>query len=190
LAIQNYEKSVQMNPKNDNGKEHLKKLKGEAMNPRIVEQRQFTVVGISVRTNNAKEMTPEGQIGKSWMRFLQEDMATKIPNKSDSSIVAVYTDYASDKDGEYTFLLGSRVTPDADVPEGMVAKKIPAGRFAVFTTDKGPGPQVVPSAWRKINSLPRTAVGGDRVYAADFEVYDERARDPQNLQADVYVGIK
>ena len=29
LAIQNYEKSVQLNPKNENGKEQLKKLKGQ-----------------------------------------------------------------------------------------------------------------------------------------------------------------
>jgi predicted transcriptional regulator YdeE len=42
----------------------------------------------------------------------------------------------------------------------------------------------------RINSLPRSAVGGDRVYQADFEIYDQRAADPQNLQADVYVGIR
>jgi predicted transcriptional regulator YdeE len=41
-----------------------------------------------------------------------------------------------------------------------------------------------------INSLPKSAVGGDRVYRADFEIYDERAGDPQNLQADIYVGIR
>jgi predicted transcriptional regulator YdeE len=42
----------------------------------------------------------------------------------------------------------------------------------------------------KINSLPQTAVGSNRNYKADFEIYDERASDPQNLQMDVYVGIK
>jgi predicted transcriptional regulator YdeE len=147
-------------------------------------------MGIAVRTSNAKEMTADGQIGRSWMRLFEEHMLSKIPNKSDSSIVAVYTDYASDKDGEYTYVLGARVNSDTQVPEGMVAKKIPAGKFAVFTTDKGPGPNVVPETWMRINSLPRSAVGGDRVYQADFEIYDQRAADPQNLQADVYVGIR
>jgi predicted transcriptional regulator YdeE len=71
-----------------------------------------------------------------------------------------------------------------------VSKKIAGGKFAVFTTEKGPADRVVPSAWIKINSLPRTAVGGDRVYQADYEIYDERARDPQNMQVDVYVGIR
>jgi predicted transcriptional regulator YdeE len=87
-------------------------------------------------------------------------------------------------------MLGARVTSDAEVPAGMVARKIPAGKFAVFTSEKGPSPKVVPDLWMKINSLPKTAVGGDRTYRADFEIYDERAMDPQNLQMDAYVGIK
>lgn len=190
LAIQNYEKSLQLNPKNNNAVEQLKKLKGEAMNPKVASQDEFTVIGIAARTTNAKEMTPDGVIGKQWMRIFQEGVLGKIPNKADASIIAVYTDYASDHNGEYTFLLGARVTSDAQVPEGMVAKKIPGGKFAVFTSDKGPAPQVVPAIWIKVNSLPQDAVGGDRLYRADYELYDERARDPGNLQVDVYVGIK
>lgn len=190
LAIQNYEKSLQMDPKNQNAVEQLKKLKGEAMNPKVMEQDGFTVVGISARTSNTKEMTADGIIGKQWMRLFKEELIGKIPNKADSAIVAVYTDYAGDHNGEYTYVLGARVMSDTEVPDGMVVKKIPRGKFAVFTTDKGPGPQVVPATWMKINSLPQSAVGGDRTYRADYEIYDERARDPQNLQADVYVGIK
>jgi predicted transcriptional regulator YdeE len=72
----------------------------------------------------------------------------------------------------------------------MVAKKIPAGRYAVFTTERGPAAKVVPEAWMGINSLPKSAVGGDRVYGADFEIYDERASDPQSVQVDIYLGIK
>ncbi len=190
LAIQNYEKSLRMDPKNNNAVEQLKKLKGEAMNPKVVEQDGFTVVGIATRTTNAKEMTADGVIGKQWMRLFQEGLIGKIPNKADSSIVAVYTDYASDHNGEYTYLLGARVSSDTKVPAGMVAKKVAGGKFAVFTSEKGPAAQVVPATWMKINSLLQSAVGGDRMYAADYEVYDERARDPGNLQVDVYVGIK
>lgn len=160
------------------------------MNPKIVKQDGFSVIGIAVRTSNAKEMTADGLIGKQWARLFQEGILEKIPNKVDSSIVAVYTDYASDHNGEYTYVLGARVTSDANVPPGMVAKKIPGGKFAVFTSERGPAPQVVPALWIKINSLPKDAAGSDRVYKADYEVYDERARDPQNLQVDVYVGIR
>ncbi len=160
------------------------------MTPRVVQQTVFTVIGISSRTSNAREMTAEGVIGKQWGRFMQDRWLSKIPNKADKAIVAVYTDYASDHNGEYTYVLGAKVTSDAEVPAGMVAKKIPTGRYAVFTSEKGPAAKVVPEAWMRINSLPKSAVGGDRVYGADFEIYDERAADPQNSKVDVYVAIK
>jgi len=191
LAIQNYEKSLQLDPNNKNAVDRLKKLKGEAsMDPKVMQQDGFTVVGISARTTNAREMTADGVIGKMWGRFMSEGLAEKIPNKADRNLVAVYTDYAGNHDGEYTFLVGARVTSDTQVPQGMVAKKVPAGKYAMFTTEKGPAPKVVPELWMRINSLPRSEVGGDRLYRADFELYDERASDPQNLQADVYVGIR
>ena len=33
-------------------------------------------------------------------------------------------------------------------------------------------------------------LGGERRYSTDFEVYDERAANPQNAVLDIYVGIK
>jgi len=159
-------------------------------NPKVIAKDSFTLIGISARTTNAKEVTEEGVIGKMWARLFQEGVLAKIPNKADQNIISVYTDYASDHNGEYTYVLGARVTSDAEVPAGMVAKKIPAQRCAVFTSDKGPAATVVPALWMKINSLPKNAVGGNRLYKADFEIYDERAIDPGNLQMDVYIGIK
>ncbi|MGE5053205.1 MAG: redoxin domain-containing protein [Acidobacteriota bacterium] len=177
----------------DKAAQPLRKVKDEAgnsMSAKIVEQPEFMVAGIAARTSNAKEMTADGVIGKEWARLIQEDVLAKIPNKADTSIVAVYTDYASDKDGEYTYLLGARVTSQAGLADGVIARKIPSGKFALFTTEKGPGPKVVPETWVHINSLPKSVAGGDRIYRADYEVYDERAKDPQNLQADIYVGIR
>jgi len=169
----------------------LATVPGDPMtNPKVIEKDSFTVIGISSRTTNAREVTDEGVIGKTWARLFQEGVLAKIPNKADQNIVAVYTDYASDHSGEYTYILGARVTSDAQVPSGMVAKKIPAQKFAVFTSDKGPPAKVVPALWMMINSLPKNATGGDRLYKADFEVYDERATDPESLQMDVYVGIR
>jgi CubicO group peptidase (beta-lactamase class C family)/predicted transcriptional regulator YdeE len=189
-AIQNYEKSLELNPKNENAVKQLQKLKEGGMGAKVIERDGFTVIGIAARTNNAKEMTADGVIGKQWGRLMQDGLLAKIPNKADQSIVAVYTDYASDHNGDYTFLLGARVKSDSDVPAGMVAEKIPSGKFAVFTTEKGPAQKVVPKTWMTINSLPKTDVGGDRVYQADYEIYDERAADPTNMVADIYVGIR
>ena len=65
---------------------------GDTMNPKVVERGAFTVIGIAARTSNARELTPEGIIGKQWGRLMQEGLLAKIPNKADQNIVAVYTD--------------------------------------------------------------------------------------------------
>lgn len=107
-----------------------------AMKTRIVRQAGFTVVGIAGRTSNAKETTAEAIISKQWERLRKDALLSRIPNRIDSAIVAVYTDYAGDKDGEYTYVLGARVSSEDHVPAGMVAKKVPAGSYAVFTSEK------------------------------------------------------
>lgn len=157
---------------------------------RIVNQTEFIVIGISTRTSNAKEMSGEGVIGKQWERFMKEGVLGKIPNKVDSNTLALYTDYQSDVTGEYTFTLGARVSSAEKVPPGMAAKKVPAGRYAVFTSEKGLVGQVVANTWRRIWATPKSAAGGDRAYRADFEVYDQRATDPKDAQVEIYVGIK
>lgn len=166
-------------------------VRGEPqMTPNVVEQKEFIVIGIAARTTNGKEATAEGVIGKLWGRFFAEGILEKIPSKANGNILAVYTDYESDKNGAYTFVLGAKVNSDANVPTGMVAKKVPSGRYAMFTTEKGPLEQVVPKEWMKIWSVPKSEPGGDREYKGDFEIYDQRAADPQNGQADIYVRMK
>jgi len=172
------------------GPQGAEQAKDASMNPKVVEEAGFSVIGIAERTTNAKEMSGEGVIGKQWGRFFQDNVLARIPNKADATIIAVVTDYASDKDGEYTHMIGARVTSTADVPSGMVAKKVPAGKYAIFTSEKGPVAQVVVGTWKTIWAQPKTAPGGDRAYKADYEVYDERAMDPQNAQMDVHVEIK
>ena len=179
--------------KNQNAVEQLKKLRSQAetrMSARIVEQPAFTVAGIAVRTSNAKEMSADGMIGKQWARLMQEDLLAKIPNKADASIVAVYSDYASDKDGDYTYLLGARVTSDAGVPSEWSRRRFSAESSRCSRPKKVRGRRLCLRRGGASIRCRSASVGGDRLYQADFEVYDERAEDPQNLQADVYVGIR
>lgn len=159
------------------------------MNPAVIEG--FTVVGIEARTDNAREMAGGGIISKQWGRFMGENLLAQIPNRIDDAILAVYSDYESDKDGEYSFLIGARVkSTAAGVPVGMMARKVPAGRYAVFTSERGPVEKIVVETWQKIWSATKTELGGERAYSADFEVYDERARDPNNAQVDIYVAVQ
>jgi predicted transcriptional regulator YdeE len=167
-----------------------KSRKDPTMNPKISDESGFSIIGIEARTSNAKEMTSEGLIGKQWARFMKENLAAQIPNKSDPAIVAVYTDYASDKDGEYTFILGTRVTSTAQIPKGMIARQVQPGRYAIFTSAKGPVAKVVSETWQRIWSVPDTSAGGDRAYITDYEVYDQRAVNPDDAQVDVHIGIR
>ncbi len=162
------------------------------MQPRIVEEKPFQMVGISVNTNNAKEGGPDAVIGKQWHSFMSEGLLNQIPARIDQSIIAVYTDYTSDANGEYTFIIGAKVrpVPNPEIPTGMVAKAVPGGRYAVFTSDRGPVAKVVPEAWKQIWAYYQTPQHGERAYQADFEVYDQRAADPNNAQVDIYVGLK
>jgi len=100
-----------------------------SLTPKIVEGQEFTVVGISTRTTNAKEMSGKGVIAQQWERFMKESLLSKIHNKVDSNIRAVYTDYESDAKGANTYMTGARVSSADDVPPGMVAKKVPGGQY-------------------------------------------------------------
>jgi predicted transcriptional regulator YdeE len=74
-------------------------------------------------------------------------------------------------------------------PSGMVSKQIVAGKYAVVTTERGPFPKIIPQAWSQIFKL--EAEGKlRRAYQTDFELYNERALDPQNGQVDIYIGVK
>ena len=164
---------------------------GAAMEPGVVKLQEFSVIGIQARTGNADEMTGDGAIPKQWTRFFKEGIADKIPNKVDSTIYAVYTGYASDRNGEYDFIIGMKVSSVSDVPPGMVAKKVPRGKYAVLTSVKGQVAQVVPQAWQRVWGLEdNKQLGGARAYKADFEVYDQRSQNPQDSQVDLYVGLK
>ena len=157
---------------------------------RIVHEPGFSVIGIATRTTNAIEMSGRGVIGKQWNQFMKDGLLGRIPERLDTNILALYTDYESDHSGAYTFILGAKVSSAENVPPGMVLKEVPPGKYAVFTSARGPAAKVVPELWQHINSLPKSAPGGDRTYQADFEVYGPSAADPQHAQVEIYVGIR
>jgi predicted transcriptional regulator YdeE len=165
---------------------------GASLTPRIVYRESFQVVGIEASTNNAKESGPDAIIGKLWQQFLSQHLLNQIPDRVDQSIIAVYTDYATDANGQYTLVLGARIKPipNPALPEGMVVKTVPAGRYAVFSSDRGSVAKVVVEAWKQIWTYYNSPANGQRAYRADFELYDLRAADPNNAQMDIYVGVK
>jgi predicted transcriptional regulator YdeE len=131
---------------------------------------EFFVVGIAARTSNEREMSGQGVIGKHWERLFNEHVLANIPNRVDSNIYAIYADYATDHNGDYTFLLGAKTRDGSQVPDGMIAKRVPAGKYAVVTSDRAPVIEAVVGAWRKIWSATPADLGGERAFQTDFEL--------------------
>ncbi len=120
-----------------------------------------------------------------------EKLLSHIHNRADGRIVALYTDYESDKDGAYTYVLGAKVTSAKDIPAGMVSKEIRSGTYAMFTAEGGPPPQMVVNLWKRIWSLEKPGPLR-RAYKTDFEVYGRPGRsdtDEPDAYVDVYVGL-
>jgi len=166
-------------------------VKGGLMDGKVIEAGGFDVVGISVRTTNKAEMGADGKIPKMWGEVFSKGIIEKIPNKADSNITVLYFNYQSDKDGEYTYLIGAKVKSIGSVPEGMVWQKVPSGQYARFTSERGPIAQVVQNIWKHIWEVPKDQPGGNRSYNVDYEVYEpNRSQDSQNAEVDVFIGIK
>ncbi len=163
----------------------------QTSSPQVVRQEEFSVVGIEAHTSGERELSGEGEISGLWQRFRQEHILDKIANKADPNTYALYTDYSHDRMGSYTIVIGAKVKDKSHIPAGMVLKTVLAGQYAVLTSEKGPAETVIATAWQKIWALEdKDLLGGKRAYKTDFEVYDAHATDPQNLQADLYVGLK
>ncbi len=161
----------------------------QAAKPTAVDPASFDVIGISVRTTNAAEATSDGEIPKLWQRLFMEGILSAIPDRADDGIVAVYTNYASDQDGEYTYIVGSKVKAGTKAPDGMTAITVPAGKYLEFVTEKGPGAEVVPAAWRQIYGYFQSPSNPVRLFKTDYELYGEMT-DPNAMQGHIFIGIK
>lgn len=163
-----------------------------AMNKQIVTKPVFKLIGLSVVTNNADEQNPAtAKIGPLVAQYMAENVASRIPNRENPGVMfSVYTDYESDHQGNYTYLIGEEVSSFEDVPSDLHCIIVPTGQYQRFTTHAGKIPDVIIQAWQTIWGMSKEALGGARRYIADFEIYDHRAADPMNAVADIYIGIK
>ncbi len=152
-----------------------------------VHNESFLLVGLEARTSNAREMTPNGVIPKLWTRSMKEGSVEKIPNRVSSDTIVLYTNYQSDHNGEYTYVLGAKVASPQDVPAGMSVHRVPAGEYARFSAPDGSSPSVIVGLWQHIWSLEDSGQLA-RAYRTDYEVHHPLQDGKTPL--DVYVGLK
>jgi predicted transcriptional regulator YdeE len=144
---------------------------------------KFYVIGLSIRTTNENQQSAK-DIPALWSRFMSEGIASRIPNKLDNTIYSVYLDYEKDHTKPYTTLLGCKVKSLDDIPEGFTGKEIGGGNYMKRAVKGNILKGVVFEEWLKIwkSNIPR-------VFASDYEVYGEKAKDPENAEIDIYLSV-
>ncbi len=166
---------------------------GMTMQPKFVNTQEKKVVGYG--GNFISILSPEKNnfvvIPELWRNFMSR--AGEIQNKKGHNILGL-CECINDKSkknhpDECFYIAGAEVTDFKSIPEGMVQKTVPAGRYAVFT-HKGKLDKLeftmsyIYGSW-----LPKS--GEELREAPDLEVYDERFKlDSDDSEVDLYVPIK
>ena len=144
----------------------------------------FKIIGIKVRTTNENGQSAK-DIGNLWTKFLTEKIADKIPNKIDYSILSIYTNYQGDFTQPYDTILGCKVDSLDEIPSGMIGQEFKGGDYLKFVSKGSLNKGVVYQTWEEIW---KTDLNRD--YTADFEVYGEKAQNPENAEVDIFVAVK
>jgi len=155
-----------------------------------VSENTIHFVGITIRTDNKSEMDGKGKIPALWQRFFKEQIMQKIKNKTSHSIYGVYYDYQMGANGKYTMLVGCRVKDGTNIPDGMVYKKIPATKYMVFTSKKGPVIKNVITLWEYVWNTWKPTAPTARSFVADFEEYGKESMNMKNGTAKIYIALK
>ncbi len=157
-------------------------LKNTTMKKQQIEK--FHIVGIWVKTTNQNNQAKK-DIGELWQKFMGANLSEKLPNIKNPTIYAVYTEYEGDHTQPYTTILGYSVDSLDNIPEGMKAVTIEKGVYHQFTAKGDLTTNAVVDVWNNIWDMDL-----NRTYTTDFEVYGEKAADPKNGEAEIYIATK
>ncbi len=146
---------------------------------------EIKLIGLSLGKKTTNENGQSAiDCGSHWQKFEKGKYTERILNKASDEIFAVYHEYEEDHTAPYSYFIGCKVDNNAVAPTDMDSLTIPGAEYLKITA-KGKMPDCVANAWREIWSS-----NFERAYRADFEIYDERSKDWNAAEVDIYVGIK
>ncbi|GAB6929134.1 GyrI-like domain-containing protein [Paenibacillus sp. JCM 10914] len=150
----------------------------------------FRILGVGVRTSNETEAGPQRKIPLLWERYFRSGTPRSSSDK-DSSIYALYTDYESDASGAYTLIIGQQMEEGeaTSSSEALLEAVVPASKYLVFRSRRGPIMEIVPQLWYEIWSYFEHAEE-TRTFTGDYECYDMQTFDPEHTVVDVYIAIQ
>ena len=151
----------------------------------------FFVAGLTARTNNAHEMSGKGKIGNVWQAFPAAESGRQDTRTESASISSPSTPTTRPTTPATTPIFW---TPRPRPPKPC-QQTLPSNTFLPAVTPYSP-----PTAARSCRSsrrygnasglCPPNELGGTRAFKTDYEIYDQRAADPENAQIDVYIGLR
>jgi len=144
----------------------------------------FKIIEISTRTANT-EGKSEKDLHNLWGQFLGNHTAEKIPNSTGPEVIALYTDYESDYTGEYTCIIGLKVSSLETIPNGMVGREVKGGRFQKYIA-KGSMPKAVAEKWINIWDKDHLL---NRAYKTDFEVYGHLSNQGEDSEVQIFLSV-
>lgn len=147
-------------------------------------QPEVTLIGLSLQRKTTNENSQAAKdCGMLWQQFETGNYYNKIPNKLSGEILAVYHEYEGDHTRPYSYFIGCKVAPGTELPEGLNILQMPGGLYTKIVA-KGKMPDCVGDTWRTIWNTDYP-----RAYKPDFEVYDERCADWNNVEVDIFISV-
>lgn len=142
----------------------------------------FMIIGIWVRTTNENNQAAK-EIGDLWGKFMSQNVLDAIPNKIETTIYCIYTDYESDHTKPYTALLGCKVSSLDSIPDGMIGKTFVGGNYVKLSAKGNLMNNLIINKWIEIWSMDL-----NRAFTADFEVFGEKAQNPNDAEIDFLIA--
>ena len=150
-----------------------------------IKKKNIRLIGLKLEKKTTNE---NGQAsidcGNLWQRFENERILEAIPNKLNNNIFAVYYDYEKDETKPYSYFIGCEADEATEVPKGLDGLLIPSQNYVKIPV-QGIMTGCVANAWKEI-----WASKMDRQFGFDFEVYDERSKDWNNAELDIFISVK
>ncbi|MGF1922866.1 MAG: GyrI-like domain-containing protein [Bacteroidia bacterium] len=144
---------------------------------------KFLIIGIQVRTTNEHNQSAT-DIPALWQNFLDNNIIDQIPDKTDSSIYCIYTDYEKDHTKPYTTILGCKVNSLNNIPSNMIGITIEEDSYTKYIAKGNLAEGIVYDEWLKIwgDNLPRA-------FTTDFEIYGEKANNRADAEVEILISL-
>lgn len=146
---------------------------------------EIYLIGLSLKTKTTNDNGQSSIDCKNlWHEFEDGKYAAVIPHKLSDEIYGVYHHYEGDSTKPFSYFIGCKVEKGTTAPKGLESLTIPAGNYEKVIVN-GKMPDCVVNAWQEI-----WAADYARAYHTDFEIYDERSKDWNQAEVDVFVSVK